>query len=77
MNTNVASAVMDAKSRKEKENIYKEFERYDEKYSKYKSETNSGETTEENRCASYEKVDILIRAYIHVSYAIRYFNLRT
>ena len=55
-NTIVVSPIVDAKARKEKENIYKEFERYDEKYSKYKSETNRGETNDENICTSYKKV---------------------
>ena len=50
----------DFKTPREKENIYKEFERYDEKYSHLKPETNCKEAKEtKNRRNIFKQVNIL------------------
>ena len=49
----------DFKTPREKEDIYKEFERYDEKYSHLKPEINCGETKEtKNRGKIFKQVNI-------------------
>ena len=50
----------DFKTPREKEDIYKEFERYDEKYSHLKPKTNCGEAKEtKNRRNIFKQVNIL------------------
>ena len=58
----------DFKTPREKEDIYKEFERYDEKYSHLKPEINCGETKEtKNRGKIFKQVNILYIFYLFLN----------
>ena len=58
----------DFKTPREKEDIYKEFERYDEKYSHLKPETNCGDAKEtKNRRKIFKQVNIYFFFYLFLN----------